>query len=74
MKTAISIALALFMTLAASVQAQQSTLDSIATLKQQLKPRPAAYPDIIATSSKSRDGIAELRTAIAQLLRERGKR
>ena len=48
--------------------------ETIATLKQQLKPRPAAYPDIIATSSKSRDGIAELRTAIAQLLSERGKR
>jgi GTP-binding protein len=48
--------------------------DIIATLQQQLKPRPAAYPEIIATSSKSRDGIGELRTAIAQLLAERGKR
>jgi GTP-binding protein len=48
--------------------------ETIATLQQQLKPRPAAYPEIIATSSKSRDGIAELRTAIAQLLNERGTR
>jgi len=48
--------------------------DMMATLQQQLKPRPAAYPEIITTSSKSRDGIAELRTAIAQLLHERGQR
>src|SRR5579871_1338051 len=30
--------------------------DAIATLQLQLKPRPAAYPEIIATSSKARDG------------------
>ena len=48
--------------------------ETIATLQQQLKPRPAAFPEIIVTSSKSRDGIAELRTAIAQLLNERGQR
>jgi len=48
--------------------------DTIATLQQQLKPRPAAYPEIIATSSKSRDGIEQLRTAIAQLLNERGQK
>jgi len=47
---------------------------TIATLQQQLKPRPAAFPDIIATSSKQRDGIAELRTAITQLLNERATR
>ena len=48
--------------------------ETIATLQQQLKPRPAAYPEIITTSSKSHDGITELRTAIAQLLAERGTR
>ena len=48
--------------------------ETIAALQLQLKPRPAAYPEIIVTSSKSRDGIAELRTAIAQLLDERRKR
>jgi len=48
--------------------------DLIATLQQQLKPRPAAFPEIIATSSKSRDGVTELRTAISQLLNERGQR
>ncbi len=46
---------------------------TIAKLQQQLKPRPAAYPEIIATSSKARDGINELRAAIAQLLNERGR-
>ncbi len=48
--------------------------DAIATLKQQLEPRPAAYPEIIATSAKSQLSITELRTAIAQLLSERGQR
>src|SRR5437762_4428981 len=33
-------------------------------LQQALTPRPAAYPEIIATSARSRDGIAELRGAI----------
>lgn len=33
-----------------------------------LHKRPAAYPDIIATSSEKRDGIADLRAAIATLL------
>jgi GTP-binding protein len=47
---------------------------TIATLQQQLKPRPAAFPDIIVTSSKQRDGIAGLRTAITQLLNERATR
>ncbi|MGE4128884.1 MAG: YihA family ribosome biogenesis GTP-binding protein, partial [Hyphomicrobiaceae bacterium] len=34
--------------------------------------RPAAYPLLIATSSETGDGIAELRGAIAALLAERG--
>jgi GTP-binding protein len=46
----------------------------IATLQQKLKPRPAAFPDIIATSSTTRDGISQLRAAIALLLNERSKR
>jgi GTP-binding protein len=33
---------------------------------------PAAFPAALATSSHSGDGIAELRAAIARLLRERG--
>jgi GTP-binding protein len=45
---------------------------TLAELRQALQPRPAAFPEILATSSKSGDGINALRTAIARLLRERG--
>ncbi|MDF2119330.1 ribosome biogenesis GTP-binding protein YihA/YsxC [Roseiarcaceae bacterium H3SJ34-1] len=41
-----------------------------ATLKA-LKPHPAAYPDVIFTSSETGEGIPELRAAVAQLLAER---
>jgi GTP-binding protein len=34
--------------------------------------RPAAFPQVLVTSSRSGDGIAELRAAMALLLRERG--
>ncbi|MDE2577644.1 MAG: YihA family ribosome biogenesis GTP-binding protein [Hyphomicrobiales bacterium] len=34
--------------------------------------RPAAYPEVVFTSSREGDGVAHLRTAIAQLLAERG--
>ncbi len=34
--------------------------------------RPAAFPEAIFTSSRSGEGVAELRTAIARLLAERG--
>ena len=37
-----------------------------------LRPHPAAYPDVIFTSSRSGEGIAELRGHIAQILAERG--
>lgn len=37
----------------------------------QLARRPAAYPQILATASRTGDGIAALRAAIARLLRER---
>jgi len=35
--------------------------------------RPAAFPEIIATSSREGTGMPELRAAVAQLLKERGK-
>jgi GTP-binding protein len=35
--------------------------------------RPAAFPEIIATSARDGTGIAELRAAVARLLREREK-
>jgi len=48
--------------------------DLAATMAQtqaQLARHPAAYPDVLATSSRSDDGIAALRAAIARLMRER---
>ncbi len=36
-----------------------------------IRKRPAAFPDLIATSAKGGDGIAELRAAVARLLAER---
>jgi GTP-binding protein len=44
---------------------------SIATLGAAIGRRPAAFPDIIATSARQRSGIADLRAAVARLLRER---
>jgi len=38
-----------------------------------LAKHPAAFPQMIATSSRSGDGIPELRAAMAQLLEERGR-
>ena len=38
-----------------------------------LAKHPAAFPQVIATSSRSGDGIPELRAAMAQLLEERGR-
>jgi GTP-binding protein len=35
--------------------------------------RPAAFPDIIATSARTGAGIAELRAAVARLVRERAR-
>jgi len=43
----------------------------IAATKATIAKRPAAFPDLIATSAKSGAGIAELRAAIARLLAER---
>ena len=42
-----------------------------ATLKA-LAERPAAYPEVFFTSSRSGEGVAELRAHVAGLLRERG--
>jgi len=37
-----------------------------------LKGRPAAFPEVLATSSRNNTGIPELRAAIARLMAERG--
>jgi GTP-binding protein len=44
----------------------------VATTEAALAKHPAAFPDVIATSARSGDGIAELRAAIARLFKERG--
>jgi GTP-binding protein len=36
-----------------------------------VRKRPAAFPEILATSARNGDGIADLRAAIARLVRER---
>jgi len=38
-----------------------------------MRKRPAAFPDLIATSARSGDGIPELRAAIVRLLAERDR-
>jgi GTP-binding protein len=43
----------------------------IDAIKTALAKHPAAYPDILATSAHSRDGIHELRASVARLLAER---
>ena len=44
----------------------------VEAVKAAIKKRPAAFPDVIVTSSHSGDGVAGLRAAIARLLMERG--
>ena len=44
----------------------------IAETKAALAKHPAAFPDVLATSSRSGDGMPELRAAIMRLLEERG--
>jgi len=47
--------------------------ERIAATQAALAKRPAAFPDIIATSARKGGGIAELRAAIARLLSERSR-
>ncbi|MGB7034031.1 MAG: ribosome biogenesis GTP-binding protein YihA/YsxC [Xanthobacteraceae bacterium] len=42
-----------------------------AAINEAMRKRPAAFPDLIATSAKSSAGMAQLRAAIARLLVER---
>jgi len=75
MKTLDSSAVSYQVILTKADQVKAAALEeTIATLQRELKSRPAAFPDIIVTSAKSRDGITQLRAAIAQLLAERGAR
>jgi GTP-binding protein len=48
--------------------------ERIEAVKAAMRKRPAAFPDLIATSARTGAGIAQLRAAIARLLHERGAR
>jgi GTP-binding protein len=55
-----------------SDQAKKADLEKrIADAAAALAKRPAAFPDILATSSREDSGMPELRAAIARLLKER---
>lgn len=45
--------------------------ERMAAIKEVMRKRPAAFPDLIATSAKSGAGMAQLRAAIARLIAER---
>jgi GTP-binding protein len=47
---------------------------TIAEIAAAIRKRPAAYPDALATSSRTGAGIGELRAAVARLLAEKQKR
>jgi GTP-binding protein len=52
-------------------QVSASLAPTIAAVSASIARRPAAFPEIIATSAREGSGIVELRAAVARLLRER---
>lgn len=52
-------------------QVRSELAATIAAVGASIARRPAAFPDIIATSAREGSGIAELRAAVARMLRER---
>ena len=46
--------------------------ECVGTVKAAIRKRPAAFPEVIATSSRTGTGVSDLRAAIARLLIERG--
>ncbi len=52
---------------------KKSEIDSrLAATAEAIRKRPAAFPEIVLTSSRENAGIPELRAAVAKLLQERG--
>jgi len=47
--------------------------DIVSKTQEAIARRPAAFPEIIVTSSREKTGVVELRAAIAQLLHERNE-
>ena len=52
---------------------QTEIADRLETTAQAIKKRPAAFPDILLTSSRTGAGMGDLRAAIARLMQERGE-
>jgi GTP-binding protein len=50
---------------------EAALVERVATVKTAIAKRPAAFPELIATSARSGQGIEPLRAAIARLLTER---
>jgi GTP-binding protein len=57
----------------ADAVAQSELTERTAQVAARLAIHPAAFPDVLATSSRSGAGIAQLRAALARLLAERGQ-
>lgn len=54
-------------------EVKKSELDArVAEVEAGISKRPAAYPHVLFTSSRTGEGVPELRAAVAQLLAERG--
>jgi GTP-binding protein len=54
-------------------QASAALAPTIEAVGAAIARRPAAFPDVIATSAREGSGVAELRSAVARLLRERAR-
>jgi GTP-binding protein len=65
-----AVSYAIVLTKADEVTAE-ALAETTATVQQALARRPAAFPEVIATSSRTAEGIPELQAAIARLLAER---
>jgi len=52
-------------------QVRTELAPTIAAISAALARRPAAFPEVIATSARTGDGVADLRAAVGRLLRER---
>jgi GTP-binding protein len=55
-------------------QVKKSELDAtIAAVSEALRKHPAAFPELLVTSSRSGNGMAELRAAMVKVMRERAQ-
>ena len=57
----------------ADMLSQTEIADRLETTAQAIKKRPAAFPEILLTSSRTGAGMGDLRAAIARLMQERGE-